>query len=141
MHSVFIVSTSNPCLGGNVCFYGICKHLCEASSALCGQGELIEGSLAYFLPNEGEADWVTVISPWRRSYTRQIPLANWEITEKAEGYCDTVRKSPPFDSERALLNLIDLHIFDFLQGEYLAIINSRLYAGEYSHMCNTADVN
>jgi Golgi casein kinase, C-terminal, Fam20 len=112
-----------------VCFYGVCKHRCNADSAVCGQGALIEGSLAYFLPNDGKADLVSIMSPWRRSYTRQVPLAKWEITEKAEGYCDTVRRSPPFDSERALVNLIDLHIFDFIQGEYLGIINSGYMLG------------
>lgn len=39
--------------------------------------------------------------------------AGWETDSN---YCDGVRKKPPFDKGRVLLDLIDLHIFDFIQG-------------------------
>jgi Golgi casein kinase, C-terminal, Fam20 len=102
---------------GNTCFYGICKLYCDAAHAVCGNGDLIEGSIAYFLPNDDVADWTEIRSMWRRSYNRQVLLAEWEKEETSEGYCDELRKSPPYDSEKAIVNVVDLHIFDFLQGE------------------------
>lgn len=107
---------------GNLCFYGKCKMFCDPAHAVCGNDELLEGSIAYFLPNNGDADWTEVKSPWRRSYNRQTLLADWEKEEasEGEGFCHEVRQNPPYNSsERAIVNLVDLHIFDFLQGKKL----------------------
>ena len=39
--------------------------------------------------------------------------AEWETNQD---YCDGVKERSPFDEGRVLLDLIDLHIFDFIQG-------------------------
>lgn len=41
--------------------------------------------------------------------------AEWEDDQE---YCEGVKHQPPFDEGRVLIDLIDLHIFDYVQGRY-----------------------
>lgn len=100
---------------GNLCLYGACHYYCQSQYAVCGNGTLLEGSLAFFIHREG---LVSFSSPWSRTYDFDLP-APWEDSATSEGYCDEVRSNPPFDNEGAILAVVDLHIFDFLQGQFL----------------------
>lgn len=40
--------------------------------------------------------------------------AEWETNPD---YCDGVKERSPFNEGRSLLDLVDLHIFDFIQGK------------------------
>lgn len=96
----------------NVCFYGDCTHYCDINHAICGKPDMLEGSFATFLPSDNMADRNTWINPWRRTY-RDDKMAYWEVKDDL---CDLVKQEPPFNKYRRLLDLIDMHIFDFLMG-------------------------
>ncbi|KAK9967415.1 hypothetical protein ABG768_001817 [Culter alburnus] len=95
---------------GNACFYGQCSYYCSTEHALCGRPIMIEGSLAAMLPDLSLAQRRSWKSPWRRSYSRS-KLALWETDNN---YCDSIRRSPPYDRGTRLVDLIDMSILDFL---------------------------
>uniref|UniRef100_A0A8C5Q3Q6 FAM20 C-terminal domain-containing protein n=1 Tax=Leptobrachium leishanense TaxID=445787 RepID=A0A8C5Q3Q6_9ANUR len=103
----FYISPAN-----NVCFYGECSYYCSMEHALCGKPDLLEGSMAAFLPDNVLAKRKSWRSPWRRSYHKS-KKANWELNPK---YCDAVKKTPPYNKGTRLLDLMDLAVLDFLMG-------------------------
>ncbi|XP_008313314.1 extracellular serine/threonine protein kinase FAM20C [Cynoglossus semilaevis] len=103
----FFISPAN-----NVCFYGECSYYCSTEHALCGKPDQIEGSLAAFLPDLALAKRKTWRNPWRRSYHKR-KKAEWEVDPD---YCEEVKQTPPYDSGRRLLDIMDMTIFDFLMG-------------------------
>ncbi|XP_061702101.1 extracellular serine/threonine protein kinase FAM20C [Syngnathoides biaculeatus] len=96
----------------NVCFYGECSYYCSTEHALCGKPDQMEGSLAAFLPDLNLAKRKTWRNPWRRSYHKR-KKAEWEVDP---GYCDEVKRTPPYDRGARLLDVMDMSIFDFLTG-------------------------
>ncbi|XP_052759271.1 extracellular serine/threonine protein CG31145 isoform X2 [Galleria mellonella] len=103
----FFVSPAN-----NFCFHGKCSYYCDTGHAICGNPDMLEGSFAAFLPSSDIAERKVWRHPWRRSYHKRRK-AQWELQSD---YCDTVRTTPPYDSGRRLLDLMDMSIFDFLTG-------------------------
>ncbi|XP_045772351.1 extracellular serine/threonine protein CG31145 isoform X1 [Maniola jurtina] len=103
----FFVSPAN-----NFCFHGKCSYYCDTGHAICGNPDMLEGSFAAFLPTADLAERKVWRHPWRRSYHKRRK-AQWELQSD---YCDTVRSTPPYDSGRRLLDLMDMSIFDFLTG-------------------------
>ncbi|CAG5050019.1 unnamed protein product [Parnassius apollo] len=103
----FFVSPAN-----NFCFHGKCSYYCDTGHAICGNPDMLEGSFAAFLPSSELAERKVWRHPWRRSYHKRRK-AQWELQSD---YCDTVRTTPPYDSGRRLLDLMDMSIFDFLTG-------------------------
>ncbi|KPI93051.1 Dentin matrix protein 4 [Papilio xuthus] len=103
----FFVSPAN-----NFCFHGKCSYYCDTGHAICGNPDMLEGSFAAFLPSPDLAERKVWRHPWRRSYHKRRK-AQWELQSD---YCDTVRSTPPYDSGRRLLDLMDMSIFDFLTG-------------------------
>lgn len=103
----FFVSPAN-----NFCFHGKCSYYCDTGHAICGNPDMLEGSFAAFLPSSDVAERKVWRHPWRRSYHKRRK-AQWELQSD---YCDTVRTTPPYDSGRRLLDLMDMSIFDFLTG-------------------------
>uniref|UniRef100_A0A6Q2XGY1 FAM20 C-terminal domain-containing protein n=1 Tax=Esox lucius TaxID=8010 RepID=A0A6Q2XGY1_ESOLU len=97
---------------GNVCFYGQCSYYCSTEHAVCGRPHELEASLAVMLPDPSLAKRHSWRSPWRRSYSRS-KVAAWETDSQ---YCDTVKKTAPYDKGTRLVDLIDLTILDFLMG-------------------------
>ncbi|KAL1005701.1 hypothetical protein UPYG_G00062570 [Umbra pygmaea] len=95
---------------GNVCFYGQCSYYCSTEHAVCGRPQKLEASLAVMLPDSSLASRHSWRSPWRRSYSRS-KVAVWE---KDPHYCNTVKKTPPYDKGTRLVDLIDMTILDFL---------------------------
>ncbi|XP_039547257.1 extracellular serine/threonine protein kinase FAM20C isoform X1 [Pimephales promelas] len=105
-----LVSTFFTSPVGNMCFYGQCSYYCSTEHAICGRPVMIEGSLAAMLPDPSLAQRRTWKNPWKRSYSRSS-LALWETDTN---YCDSVKKSPPYDRGTRLVDLIDMSILDFL---------------------------
>ncbi|KAJ2945959.1 hypothetical protein O0L34_g4876 [Tuta absoluta] len=103
----FFVSPAN-----NFCFHGKCSYYCDTGHAICGNPDMLEGSFAAFLPANDLAERKVWRHPWRRSYHKRRK-AQWELQSD---YCDGVRVTPPYDSGRRLLDLMDMSIFDFLTG-------------------------
>ncbi|XP_021192304.3 extracellular serine/threonine protein CG31145 isoform X1 [Helicoverpa armigera] len=103
----FFVSPAN-----NFCFHGKCSYYCDTGHAICGNPDMLEGSFAAFLPSSDIAERKVWRHPWRRSYHKRRK-AQWELQSD---YCDTVRTTPPYDSGRRMLDLMDMSIFDFLSG-------------------------
>ncbi|KAJ8728266.1 hypothetical protein PYW08_016651 [Mythimna loreyi] len=103
----FFVSPAN-----NFCFHGKCSYYCDTGHAICGNPDMLEGSFAAFLPSSDIAERKVWRHPWRRSYHKRRK-AQWELQSD---YCDTIRTTPPYDSGRRLLDLMDMSIFDFLTG-------------------------
>nr|XP_032834615.1 extracellular serine/threonine protein kinase FAM20C-like [Petromyzon marinus] len=103
----FFISPAN-----NVCFYGECSYYCSTEHALCGRPDHLEASLAAFLPDTAEAPRKSWRNPWRRSYNKRRK-ADWEVDP---GYCDDVKRTPPYNSGTRLLDVVDMSIFDFLTG-------------------------
>ena len=97
---------------GNVCFYGQCSYYCDTNHALCGRPDMLEGSMAAFLPGSLTVKRKKWMHPWRRSYSKH-KLAAWRTDPH---YCDKVRQKPPYDTGRRLLDLTDLAVFDFFTG-------------------------
>ncbi|XP_038136285.1 extracellular serine/threonine protein kinase FAM20C [Cyprinodon tularosa] len=95
---------------GNVCFYGQCEYYCSTENPVCGRPHVLEVSLATMLPDLSLAPRRSWRSPWRRSYSR-TKLAQWE---KDPAYCDTVKKTPPYNHGTRLVDLIDMAVLDFL---------------------------
>lgn len=97
----------------NLCFYSNCSYYCGTSHAVCGAPYMKEGSVQVFLPYRNIAERVKWRNPWRRSYSIRRK-ASWEYSDD---FCERkVRNKFPYNSKRRLLQLIDMHIFDFLQG-------------------------
>jgi len=104
----FFVSPAN-----NLCFHGKCGYYCDTAHAICGHPDLLEGSFAAFLPSKDLAPRKIWRHPYRRSYHKRRK-AIWETDPK---YCDNVvKKEPPYDEGRRLLDLIDMAILDFFIG-------------------------
>ena len=107
-HLFSFLSTAN-----NLCFHGSCSYYCDSGHAICGNPDLLEGSFAAFLPLSEMAGRSTWRNPWKRSYSKRRK-AYWEVYDDL---CERVKKRPPYNSGRRLLDVIDLAVFDFLQGE------------------------
>ncbi len=71
------------------------------------------------IKSRSSRDWR--FSPSRRSYHKR-KKAEWELDNT---YCNKVRKDPPYNSGRRLLDIMDLAVFDFLQGELLSFMNPK----------------
>ncbi|KAF8793075.1 Extracellular serine/threonine protein kinase like protein [Argiope bruennichi] len=94
----------------NICFHGHCKQYCDTSHAICGQPVAVEVSLATMLQLERKK-WK---NPWRRSYRKRNPMAEWE---KNDLYCQVVKKQALYNNSKRLADLMDVFILDFLIGE------------------------
>merc|ERR1719187_2555385 len=97
---------------GNLCFHGKCSYYCDTSHAICGHPDMLQGSLAAFLPPKDVAPRKTWRHPWRRSYHKRRK-AQWELDDD---YCDVVKDVHPYNYGRRLLDVMDMSIFDFLMG-------------------------
>lgn len=103
----FFISPAN-----NVCFHGTCSYYCDTGHAICGHPVMLEGSFATFLPPDRVAPRKTWRNPWKRSYSKHRK-AYWELYDDL---CGRVQEKEPYNSGRRLLDIIDMHIFDFLTG-------------------------
>ncbi|XP_016103928.1 extracellular serine/threonine protein kinase FAM20C-like [Sinocyclocheilus grahami] len=95
---------------GNTRFYGQCSHYCSTEYAICGRPLKIERSMAAMLPGLSLAPRHSWRSPWKRSYSRS-KLPQWETDFN---YCDSIKKTHPYDRGTRLVDLIDLSILGFL---------------------------
>lgn len=68
-----------------------------------------------FLPPEKMAHRQTWRNPWKRSYSKHRK-AYWEVYDDL---CEKVKKRPPYNSGRRLLDIIDMSVLDFLMGQFL----------------------
>uniref|UniRef100_A0A3P9IFQ6 FAM20A golgi associated secretory pathway pseudokinase n=1 Tax=Oryzias latipes TaxID=8090 RepID=A0A3P9IFQ6_ORYLA len=107
LRAVFFTSPAN-----NTCFFAKCLYVCKTEYAVCGNPDLLEGSLAAYLPGLSIAPRLSIPNPWTRSYSftgRQ----EWEVNPF---FCDAIKQLHPYNSGNRLLNIIDMSIFDFLIG-------------------------
>ena len=81
---------------GNLCFHGKCSYYCDTSHAICGHPDMLQGSLATFLPSKEKAPRKTWRNPWRRSYHKRRK-AVWEIDDD---FCETVKDVHPYNHGR-----------------------------------------
>ncbi|XP_072129108.1 extracellular serine/threonine protein kinase FAM20C-like [Mobula birostris] len=107
LEQTFFISPAN-----NVCFYGSCSYYCDMEHPLCGRPELMEGSMAAYLPDVTLAKRLSWRNPWKRSY-HKTKKAKWEVNPR---YCDKVKKTVPYNAGTRLIDLIDMIILDFLMG-------------------------
>ncbi|XP_039991314.1 pseudokinase FAM20A isoform X2 [Xiphias gladius] len=107
LRAVFFTSPAN-----NTCFFAKCLYVCKTEYAVCGNPDLLEGSLSAYLPGLSIAPRISIPNPWIRSYTF-TGREEWEVNPF---YCDTIRQLYPYNSGNRLLNIIDMSIFDFLIG-------------------------
>ncbi|KRZ39524.1 Extracellular serine/threonine protein kinase FAM20C, partial [Trichinella pseudospiralis] len=110
LYSTFFISPV-----GNVCFVGVCKYYCMTGMAICGNPDMIEGSLQMFIDTP-YTPFDRIISPYRRTYSKMKQKAEWQLDNN---YCKTKllsNSSSPFSEGRLLLDLIDMSILDFLMG-------------------------
>ncbi|XP_036395204.1 pseudokinase FAM20A [Megalops cyprinoides] len=107
LRSVFFTSPAN-----NTCFFAKCLYVCKTEYAVCGNPDMLEGSMSAYLPGLSIAPRISIPSPWIRSYTF-TGREEWEVNPF---YCDTVKQLYPYNSGNRLLNIIDMTIFDFLIG-------------------------
>ncbi|KAJ8246405.1 hypothetical protein GJAV_G00267380 [Gymnothorax javanicus] len=107
LRSVFFTSPAN-----NTCFFAKCLYLCKTEYAVCGNPDLLEGSLSAYLPGLSIAPRISIPNPWIRSYTF-TGREEWEVNPF---YCDTIKQLYPYNAGNRLLNIIDMAILDFLTG-------------------------
>ncbi|XP_071963207.1 extracellular serine/threonine protein kinase FAM20C-like [Antedon mediterranea] len=97
----------------NICFVGHCSYYCETETAVCGKPDMLEASLAAYLPAFKIAPRKTWRHPWRRSYSKHRSA----VWEHEPNFChNTVMTKHPYNSGRRLLDLMDMSVFDFLIG-------------------------
>ncbi|KRZ87546.1 NADPH--cytochrome P450 reductase [Trichinella sp. T8] len=76
--------------------------------------DMIEGSMQIFLPDEEMVPTDYVRSPFRRTYSRNKQLAEWQYNKN---FCnEKVVRLEPYNNGSRLLEMIDAYIFDFLIG-------------------------
>uniref|UniRef100_A0A3Q0QXH9 FAM20A golgi associated secretory pathway pseudokinase n=1 Tax=Amphilophus citrinellus TaxID=61819 RepID=A0A3Q0QXH9_AMPCI len=107
LRAVFFTSPAN-----NTCFFAKCLYVCKTEYAVCGNPDMLEGSMSAYLPGLSIAPRISIPSPWIRSYTF-TGREEWEVNPF---YCDTIKQQYPYNSGNRLLNIIDMSIFDFLIG-------------------------
>ncbi|KAJ7984790.1 hypothetical protein DPEC_G00358430 [Dallia pectoralis] len=107
LKSVFFTSPAK-----NKCFFAKCLYVCKTEYAVCGNPDLLEGSMSAYLPGLSIAPRISIPNPWIRSYT----FTGKEEWEKNPFYCDNIKQLYPYNSGNRLLNIIDMAIFDFLIG-------------------------
>lgn len=96
--------------GSNTCFYGKCYYCKGEETGVCGEEDILEGTVILWLPRAYPLK--THRHPWARTYVTG-KLAQWE---KDPNYCTAVQASHIYSQGPRLLDLIDTAIFDFLIG-------------------------
>ncbi|KAL3095298.1 hypothetical protein niasHS_007397 [Heterodera schachtii] len=98
----------------NRCFVSKCDYYCDTTHAICGSPELKEGSVQVFLPDDTSVPRKHNKSPYRRTYSKKTQLAAWQ---QDMNYCHSkVKGMKQYAHGRRLLDLIDLHLMDYLIG-------------------------
>ncbi|CAB4057380.1 FAM20C [Lepeophtheirus salmonis] len=88
------------------------KKFVLSCHAVCGEIDIINGSLAAFLPPKYIVPRKVWRHPWRRSYHKRRKT-NWENDPY---YCDVIKEIFPYNNGRRLFDIMDLSVFDFLMG-------------------------
>ncbi|ESO98910.1 hypothetical protein LOTGIDRAFT_213698 [Lottia gigantea] len=95
---------------GNVCFYGRCYYCKGKDTGVCGEGDILEGTVVLWMPSHFQLK--VRKHPWSRTY-REGKLALWETDD---GYCRKVQGIEFYRNGPILLDIIDTAIFDYLVG-------------------------
>ncbi|VDK43286.1 unnamed protein product [Anisakis simplex] len=98
----------------NQCFVSKCDYYCDTTHAICGLPDMKEGSVQVFLPDENNVPRKHNKSPYRRTYSKRNQIAEWQQNMQ---FCTSkVKTKKQYAHGRRLLDLIDLHIMDYLIG-------------------------
>uniref|UniRef100_A0A8R1DW61 Fam20C domain-containing protein n=1 Tax=Caenorhabditis japonica TaxID=281687 RepID=A0A8R1DW61_CAEJA len=98
----------------NFCFVSRCDYYCDTTHAICGFPDMKEGSVQVFLPDESAVPRKHNRNPYRRTYSKKNQIAEWQNNMN---YCtDKVKTKQQYAHGRRLLDLVDLHVLDYLIG-------------------------
>ncbi len=75
------------------------------------------------LPRKPYVSWVAIQNPYKRSYNKKR-RTEWEINDN---YCYERVFQDPYYQSKNLLDLIDLHLFDFITGKAIFILFSNIF--------------
>ena len=93
---------------GQICLTGHCRRKCGEEHAICGQPDVVSASFAFLIPE--------------LIFNGGIPnsgLSN--IIHDSINFCNQLKKNIDRVSkgERMHLDIVDISVFDFIQGDYL----------------------
>ena len=113
--SIEIIANSIIFADGATCFIGNCPKKCDDRHAICGQPDVLAVSFALLIPDHLMNGWID--NPIH-------PLSLYRI--KNDNYCVAVRErlAATTNATRSYLDIIDINIFDYIQGTYLALYMS-----------------
>ena len=102
------VTYTNVHTDGGTCFTGHCHKKCDKEHAICGQPDVLPVSFALLIPE-------AVYNGWRKNPAFSRPASSFDKRNYCNHLTESINKIS--SAVRLHLDIVDIILFDFLQGE------------------------